>query len=352
MSIGTLATGAQNAITDVPGVLVGHATVWRDGADGADGTVRSGVTAIVPGALDALFDSPVPAGAAALNGAGELTGSWQIAEWGVIETPVLLTSTMAVGRAYDATVEAMMAASPAVGRDDVVIPIVGECDDSFLSDARAAGVTVADARAAIDSAASGPVVSGAVGAGTGMIAFGMKAGIGTASRVVEDGWTVGVLALVNFGEPARLTVDGCPVGRALAAGTVAHGRPAGSCIVVVATDAPLDGRACERLARRAGLGLARTGSTGHHGSGEIFLAFATGLRESRSARPHAEPAGAPVSGSTLDPLFAAVVDATEEAVVDSLFVASAVEGRHGAFAPGLPVERVLDLLAAAGRPVR
>ena len=348
VAIGTLPTGAQNAITDVPGVRVGHSTVWRDG-DG--GTVRSGVTAIVPDSLAALFDSPVPAGAAALNGAGELTGSFQLAEWGVIETPVLLTSSMAVGRAYDATVEAMLAASPAVGRDDVVIPIVGECDDSFLSDARAAGVTVADALAAIDVAAPGPVAVGAVGAGTGMVAFGMKAGIGTTSRVVDDGWAVGVLALVNFGELARLAVDGCPVGRALAAGgtVAARERPAGSCIVVVATDAPLDGRACERLARRAGLGLARTGSTGHHGSGEIFLAFATGLREHRAARPPGESVAEPLSGRALDPLFAAVVDATEEAVIDSLFVASAVEGRDGNSVPGLPVERVCDLLAAAGR---
>ncbi len=343
ISIGSLRSGPENAITDVSGVRVGHTTVWRDGPGGV---VRSGVTAVLPDSLSSLFDRPVPAGAAVLNGAGELTGSLQLSEWGLLEAPVMLTSTMAVGRAYDAAVLAMIEASPRVGTDDVVIPVVGECDDSYLSDARAMGVTVADASAAIGCAASGAVASGAVGAGTGMVAFGVKGGVGTASRQLDaTGYTVGVLALVNFGEAARLTVDGCAVGNALAADGAygVGGAPAGSCIVVVATDAPLDGRGCERLARRAGLGLARVGSTAHHGSGEIFVAFATGLRRDRDGT---EAAGA-LTGPGLDPLFGAVVDATEEAVIDSLFVADTVEGRDGRVVPGLPVEATLEMLATA-----
>ncbi len=295
---------------------------------------------MLPDELAGLAARPPAGGAAVLNGAGELTGFLQLSEWGILETPVMLTSTMIVGRAYDAAVAAMIDAAASVGRDDVVIPVVGECDDSYLSDARAMAVSVGDARAAIDAAVAGPVESGAVGAGTGMVAFGLKAGIGTASRVVGGtGSTVGVLALANFGDPERLTVRGCPVGRLLADGGLraTRGNPAGSCIVVVATDAPLDGRSCERLARRAGLGLGRTGSTGHHGSGEIFVAFSTGgaLR-------------APcVSGTDLDPLFGAVVDAVEEAVLDSLFVADTVTGRDGRVVPGLPVEATLEMLATA-----
>ena len=340
--IGTLRPGPHNAITDVPGVRVGHTTVWRDGTDGV---VRSGVTAVLPGDLASLFDRPIPAGAAVLNGAGELTGFLQLSEWGILEAPVMLSSTMTVGRAYDAAVAAMVDASPAVGRDDVVIPVVGECDDSYLSDARAMGVSIADARAAIDGAVGGPVMSGAVGAGTGMTAFGLKAGIGTASRVLDgDEWTVGALALVNFGDLERFTVDGCAVGRALQDDGLraAGGSPAGSCIVVVATDAPLDGRSCERLARRAGLGLARTGSTGRHGSGEIFMAFATGRRAERGPNDSGGPLG--MSGRALDPLFAAVVDVAEEAVLDSLFVADTVVGREGRVAAGLDVERTLEIL--------
>lgn len=347
IAIGTLRPGPNNAITDVSGVRVGHTTVWRDGSGGV---VRSGVTAIVPGDLAGLFDRPVPAGAAVLNGAGELTGFLQLSEWGLLEAPVMLSSTMAVGRAYDAAVAEMIEASPSVGRDDVVIPVVGECDDSYLSDARTVGVSVADGRAAISGAVCGPLVSGAVGAGTGMVAFGLKAGIGTASRVAAGTeWTVGALALVNFGDLERLTVDGCPVGRGLVEDRPRSPgvRPAGSCIVVVATDAPLDGRACERLARRAGLGLARTGSTGRHGSGEIFVAFATGRRSERASDGGGDSSG--VAGRELDPLFAAVVDVAEEAVLDSLFVADTVVGRDGRVAPGLDVERTLAILGAAGR---
>jgi D-aminopeptidase len=307
-----------------------------------------------------MFGSPVPAGGAVLNGAGECTGFLAAAEWGLAETPVFLTSTMQVGRVYDAACQLMMAEDPRIGADEVIIPIVAECDDSFLSDARRMQLDVADVRAALEAArAAGavttprPPAEGAVGAGTGMSCLGFKGGIGTSSRVVPSGYTVGVLVLTNFGDQQRLTVDGVPVGRLLptAAEPPGHPRstrpPAGSCITVIVTDAPLDAAACARLARRAGLGLARTGSTAHHGSGEIFLALATGLRAPRG-RP-APSSAPPVRGRELDPFFDAAVEATEEAVLTSLLAAQTVTGRDGNTSPGLPAARVRELLAAAGR---
>jgi D-aminopeptidase len=307
-----------------------------------------------------MFGSPVPAGGAVLNGAGECTGFLAAAEWGLAETPVFLTSTMQVGRVYDAACELLMAQDPRIGTNDVIIPIVAECDDSFLSDARRMQVSRADVETALEAArAAGvatvrePPAEGAVGAGTGMSCLGFKGGIGTASRVVPSGHTVGVLVLTNFGDRQRLTVDGVPVGRLLppAAEPAGHGLasrpPAGSCITVIVTDAPLLPAACSRVARRAGLGLARTGSTAHHGSGEIFLALATGLRAPRGrAVPSNVP---PVAGSDLDPFFDAAVEATEEAVLTSLLAAPTVTGRDGNTSPGLPAARVRELLVAAGR---
>jgi D-aminopeptidase len=223
--------------------------------------------------------------------------------------------------------------------------------------APADGVTEPPAEGAVGSlpadSAAGPLreppAEGAVGAGTGMSCLGFKGGIGSASRLTPSGHTVGVLLLSNFGERQRLTVDGVPVGRMLpppaGADDPAHPQAAGSCVVVIATDAPLDSAACARLARRAGLGLARTGSTAHHGSGEIFLALATGLRGRGSARPP-RPG---LVGRDLDPFFAAVVEATEEAVLNSLLSAPTVTGRDGNTSQGLPTEQVRDLLRAAGR---
>jgi D-aminopeptidase len=292
------------------------------------------VTAIVPGPLETLVSRPIPAGTAVLNGAGELTGSIQIAEWGCIETPVYLTSTMAVGRIYDGAVAAAVAADPSVGTENFVIPVVGECDDGWLNDARTVQVEATDVARALEGA-SEAVAEGAVGAGTGMICFGWKGGIGTASRVVGAA-TVGVLALTNFGTHRQLRVDGVPVGRLLDAPPPGRDAPGGSSIVVVATDAPLRTHALSRLARRASLGLARTGSIGHHGSGEIFLAFSTG-------------AGDQVAHSELNPFFAAVVDATEESVLNSLWAAEDTIGREGRVIRALPREPVLDLLRREGR---
>ena len=330
IEIGLVSPGAHNSITDVPGLRVGHVTLAEQ---------CTGVTAIVPDLLPELYQRPLAAGMAVLNGAGELTGSLTMNEWGTLETPVLLTATMSVGVAYQAVVEEMMAEVPAVA-DDVVIPVIGECDDSWLHDPRAGSISVADARAAIRGATAGPMAAGCVGGGAGMMCLGWKGGIGTSSRRVDDA-VVGVLAMTNFGSLERLCVDGHHVGRRF----VELGRrgwreaPEGSCIVIIATDAPLLPAQCQRVARRAGLGLARTGSVGTHGSGEIFAAFSTTCRLDRSAssRIHHDV----VADRHLNELFAAVVEATEEAVIDSMFRATTTIGRGGHVAEALPVDELL-----------
>jgi D-aminopeptidase len=355
ITVGLLPRGATGSILDVPGVGVGHRTVWRDepAPPAGRGVARTGVTVIDPGG--SLFRRPVPAGGAVLNGAGECTGYVALGEWGLLETPVFLTSTMQVGRVYDAACRLLMEEEPAIGVQDVIIPVVAECDDSFLNDARAMQVTLDDVRDALRAAresVGGPAPEeGSVGSGTGMVCLGYKGGIGTASRRTPTGHTVGVLLMSNFGARERLTIDGVPVGRLLGAVDPPAPQPSGrSCIVVVATDAPLDAAACERLARRAGLGLGRTGSTATHGSGEIFLSFATGLRGAReagAAPSGVEPGPVPLTGSALDPFFAAAVEATEEAVLNSLLMARTVVGRGGNTAPGLPADRVSALLRRA-----
>jgi D-aminopeptidase len=314
--IGTLEPGQRNSIADV-GVAVGHVTVER-----------TGVTAVVPPVL------PVPAGTAVLNGAGELTGSLEIREWGRLGTPVYLTATMAVGRVYDGAVTVAMERDPRVGVDDVVIPVVGECDDSWLSDPRVPHVKADDVSVAV-SDASADFEQGAVGAGAGMSCFDWKGGIGSSSRRAGE-HTVGVLLLTNFGSSEQLRVDGVPVGELLDERPDEAPDPGGSCIAVLATDAPLAPPQLERLARRAGLGLARAGSVAHHGSGEIFVAFATSGERSFPDRD-------------LNPLFQAAVDATEEAVLCSLWAAVDTTGREGRVVRALPRDAVLELYRGRGR---
>ena len=314
--IGTLEPGPRDSIADV-GVTVGHVTVEH-----------TGVTAVVPPSL------PLPAGTAVLNGAGELTGSLEIREWWLLETPVYLTSTHAVGRVYDGAVSVAIAADPRVGVDDVVIPVVGECDDSWLSDARIAHVQADDVACAVGEA-SADFEQGAAGAGAGMSCFEWKGGIGSSSRRAGD-HTVGVLLLTNFGTSEQLRVDGVPVGRLLDERPDEARDPGGSCIAVLATDAPLSPPQLERLARRAGLGLARAGSVAHHGSGEIFVAFATATERSFADRD-------------LNPLFQAAVDATEEAVLCSLWAAVDTTGREGRLVRALPRDPVLELYRGRGR---
>jgi D-aminopeptidase len=328
LRIGELESGATDSVADVSGIRVGHVTIWRDEPEPPEGrgVARTGVTAVVPPSL------PLRAGVAVLNGAGELTGSHEIREWGLLETPVYLTATMAVGRVYDGAVSVAVAADPRVGVDEVVIPVVGECDDSDLSDARVVQVEAADAARAVDGATGWPFDEGAAGAGTGMTCLGWKGGIGSASRIAGE-HVVGVLVLANFGGARQLRVAGVPVGEVMPG--EARADPAGSCIAVVATDAPLSPASLERVARRAGLGLARTGSVAHHGSGEIFVAFSTSQ-------------GDEVEGRGLDPLFAATVEATEEAVLNAMWAAPDVEGRDGRVVRGLPHDEVLELLKARG----
>jgi D-aminopeptidase len=336
--IGTLPTGPTNSVLDVAGVGLGHATVWRDDPLVA----RTGVTCLLL-AQDA-YRRPLPAGGAVLNGAGECTGFLTAAEWASAETPVYLTSTMQLGRVYDAACQIELDRDAGVA-DDVVIPVVGECDDSFLNDCRRMHVTADDVRAAHAAAlasrgSSAPPDEGAVGAGTGMSCLGFKGGIGTSSRVAATGHTVAVLLLTNFGAREELVVAGTPVGRRLPPAPSEPHKPAGSCIGVVLTDAPVDGASCARLARRVGLGLARAGSVAHHGSGEIFLAFSTGLRLDRDQRP----SEVPLTGRGIDPLFAAVVESTEEAVLNSMFTAPTTVGRGGNTSESLHSPEVLELL--------
>jgi len=342
--IGTLPTGPTNSVLDVPGVGLGHATVHRDEPDPPEGrgVARTGVTVLV--VAEDAFSRPVPAGGAVLNGAGECTGFLTAAEWGAAETPVYLTSTMQLGRVYDSACRIALEHEPGCA-DDVVIPVVGECDDSFLNDTRRMQVEHDDVVAAWEGALSSrgstsPPAEGGVGSGTGMSCFDFKGGIGTASRRVGD-HTVAVLLMTNFGSREECVVAGVPVGRRVKREDSGPHAPAGSCIGVVVTDAPVDGAACARLARRVGLGLARAGSVAHHGSGEIFLGFGTGMRLDRDGRPDRTDL---VAGRALDTYFAAVVEATEEAVLNSMFGAETTTGRGGNRSESLHSPEVLTLL--------
>jgi D-aminopeptidase len=343
--IGPLPTGPTNSVLDVPGVGLGHATVWRDEPAPPEGRglARTGVTCLL--LAEDAFTRPVPAGGAVLNGAGECTGFITASEWGSAETPAYLTSTLQLGRVYDSACRIELEVNPA-SATDFIIPVVAECDDSWLNDARRMQVEHEDVRAAYDAAlasrgSSTPPEEGAVGSGTGMSCLGFKGGIGTSSRVVGD-HTVAVLLMTNFGSREELIVDGTHVGRALGPAVAAGPpKPAGSCIGLVVTDAPVDGASCARLARRVGLGLARAGSVAHHGSGEIFMAFGTGMRMDRDGNPDGTPV---LTGRALDPLFAAVVDAAEESVLNSMFGAVTVSGRDDNMVESAHTPAVLDLL--------
>ena len=341
IGIGTLPTGPTNSVLDVAGVGLGHATLTRE-------TARTGVTCLVL-AQDAYL-RPIVAGAAVLNGLGDCTGLATIRESGMLETPVWLTSTMQLGRVYDAACQLELSRHPEVAQD-VCIPVVGECDDSFLNDCRRMWVTADDVGAAHEAALAsrGAVAApaeGSVGSGTGMSCLGFKGGIGTSSRVTPGGHTVAVLLMTNFGDRDRLTVDGVPVGRMLPA-EAGPARPAGSCLGIVVTDAPVDPTGCERLARRIGLGLARTGSVAHHGSGEIFLAASTTARTDRDGAQL--DVGPRLAGRQLDELFAAVVDAAEESVLNSLLMSTTTIGRDGNTSEGLDPDTVVRLMREHGR---
>jgi D-aminopeptidase len=363
--IGVLPAGPLNAITDVPGVLVGHKTIFRGD------NIRTGVTAILPHGGN-LFREKVPGAIFIGNAFGKLAGSSQVNELGEIETPILLTCTLCVPRAADALIDYMLGLS---GNEDVmsVNPLVGETNDGYLNDIRQRPVSRDDVLAAIYGARGGPVEEGSVGAGTGTIAFGFKGGIGTSSRKLPQslgGYTVGVLVQTNFG--GVLSIAGAPVGRELgqyylrneieqdkvgrpvsgATSTPVLGRDAGrsgddangSCMIVVATDAPLDARNLKRLASRAIMGLARTGSSASNGSGDFVIAFSA-TQELRIMPEHSAAARqvALLGNEAMSPLFEAVIESTEEAILNSLFKATTVTGR-GHTIEALPLDKTLQIL--------
>ena len=349
--IGVLPPGQLNAITDVPGVMVGHSTIVRDA------NIRTGVTAILPHGGN-LFRDKVPGAVFIGNAFGKLAGSTQVNELGEIETPIMLTSTLNVPRVADATIDYMLALA---GNEDVqsINPLVGETNDGFLNDIRGRHVGRDEVFAAIKTAKGGPIEEGAVGAGTGTVAFGWKGGIGTASRKLPQnlgGYTVGVLVQSNFG--GILTINGAPVGRELgkyylkeqlektaAVDPQTSDRADGSIIIVIATDAPIDYRNLKRLAARSMLGLARTGAAGSNGSGDYAIAFstATELRIRNLPNERTKPSAALLSNEAMSPLFLAVIEATEEAIYNSLFCATTTTGR-GHTVEALPIDRTLEVL--------
>jgi D-aminopeptidase len=348
--VGTLPSGPIDGITDVPGVRLAQVTK----IEGSN--VRTGVTGVV-GNADPWNDR-VAAATNDLNGNGELTGAHWVDQAGFLETPIVLTDTLDIGRADDGVVSWMEAHYPMIGiRDDVPLPVVAECDDQGINDIRGRHVTADDVSAMLDRAAPGNFARGSVGAGTGMHAFGFKGGIGSASRVLPKalgGYTVGVLVNVNTGSRDELLVDGVRVGAALHNELLpvypkayfpppARGRAAdGSIIIVVATDAPLDALRLRDIAKRTTLGLARVGATSHVSSGDLMIAFST---------THTYPRAGGVAGPPLetdedriDALFAATVDATQAAIYDAIFSATTVTGQYGITLYGLPFTRVAPLL--------
>jgi D-aminopeptidase len=348
ISPGVFPPGPQNAITDVSGVLVGHKTL----VTGDD--VRTGVTAILPHGAN-LFQDKVAGAVYVGNAFGKLAGSTQVEELGTIETPIVLTNTLAVGTALEAVVRWTLARPGNQGVRSVNA-LVGETNDGWgLNDIRGLHVRPEHVTAALAAAASGPVEEGSVGAGTGTICFGWKGGIGTASRKLPPafgGHTLGVLVQTNFG--GVLVVDGVPVGKELkkhafsdvTASVARHPPPGGSCMIVVATDAPLSPRDLKRLAGRAIFGLARTGSSYDNGSGDYAIAFSTAVR-TRHGETEAR-ALTLLPTEALSPLFQAVLEATEEAVLNSLFRATTVRGA-GTTVEAIPIDRVRELLARYGR---
>lgn len=350
IAIGRYPTGQHNAITDVPGVRVGHVTkVMGEGLlVPGTGPVRTGITAVMPASGD-VFEKRVFAAGFVLNGAGEVTGLSQIEEWGVCETPILLCATMCVGRVADATVAWMSRRHPTIGgEDDVVIPVVGECDDSYLNDAVGRHVSESDVWTALDSARPGPVAEGNVGAGTGMQSFDFSGGIGTSSRIVRIAGidcVLGALVLSNFGTLENLRLDGTPVGALLAPRYINLPRrgPAGSIIVLLSTDVPLVHRQLGRISRRAALAIGRCGGYVAHNSGEFIVAWSTANRVPRR-RPHGRYRAELVLDTALDPLHEATVDVVEEAIVNAICAGVPVIGQGGHMSPAFPVEEARKIL--------
>jgi len=353
---GTFPSGPNDGITDVAGVRVAHVTKVEGSS------IRTGATGIIPNTDP--WNDKVAAAFFAFNGNGEMTGTHWVNTAGYLEVPIVLTDTLDIGRAYDGVVDWMIAHYPQVGRyDDVPLPVVAECDDQMMNDIQARAVGAQDVVKLLNAAVPGQFARGNVGAGTGMHAFGFKGGIGSASRVLPKslgGYTVGVLVNDNTGSSrTQLSIVGVPVGERLKDEYHAlypqhvslHGRmESGSIIIVVATDAPLDSRELGAIALRAGLGMGRTGLTSDVGSGDLFIAFSTSYVYHRTADFDIRAPGKPTveDETTLNALYRATAEATQAAIYDALFEAKTMTGRNGVTLYGLPDDRVLQMLKAAG----
>jgi D-aminopeptidase len=347
----------MNAITDVPGVRVGHTTLISGSGPlvVGQGPIRTGVTVIEP--REAVWARPCFAGCHRLNGAGEMTGLEWVRESGVLTAPIAITNTHSVGVARDALVKWIIRERPADARFWIV-PVVGETWDGLLNDTDGFHVEDEHVFRALEGASDGPVDEGNVGGGTGMTCFGFKGGIGTSSRIVDQEWVVGVLVQANYGRRDRLRIDGVPVGKRITADEVPmpQAQPPsvareGSIIVVVATSAPLLPHQCNRLAQRAALGIGRTGGLGEHSSGDLIVSFSTG-NDDLPAEPSAP--GEPVDvrmlpNGRMNALFEGVVEATEEAIANALVAAETMVGRDGVTAHRLPRDRVREMFAAGAR---
>ena len=348
-SLWRLPPGAHNAITDVAGVRVGHATVWF--GEGAlrpgQGPARTGVTVILPHAGN-LFTEKVAAAVHTLNVFGKACGFEQVRELGEIETPIALTNTLNVWRVADALVDHTLRINPGIGVTmGTVNPVVGECNDGYLNDIQGRHVAAAHVRHALETASSGAVAEGAVGAGAGTTCYGWKGGIGVASRVTpleSGGFVLGALVQTNFGQPEELRIGGVRVGQRLRP-PAPPPRERGSVMVVLATDAPLDARQLHRLCVRAGAGLARTGGAIGHGSGDFVIAFSTTRRSLHNAPLLATTQVVANEAAAMAGLFPAVVEAVEEAVLNSLCAAETVVGRDGHVRHALPVAEITPWLA-------
>ena len=357
--LGRFRPGKWNAITDVEGVLVGHSTIIRGAGPlrRGRGPVRTGVTAILPNQRN-IFEQRVTGGGFVLNGAGEVSGLTQLMEWGIVETPIFLTNTLSVGAVSDAAVQWMVEQFPGIGDEhDVLIPLVGECDDSWLNDVAGRHVKAENVREALETATSGPVAEGSVGGGTGMISCDFKAGIGTSSRKLPPAfgsYTFGVLVMNNFGHMQDLRVAGLPVGPLLEPKYRHFHKRAisyGSIIAVAATDAPLSSHQLGRASKHVALGIGRAGSIAAHGSGEIILAFSTANKIPRTTQKmiyHMKI----LLDQRLNPLYEAAIEATEEAILNSLCMAREMEGVNGNFAPALPLDEVKEIVQRSALKAR
>jgi len=341
-------TGAFNAITDVAGVEVGTTTLISGDGDlvVGKGPVRTGVTAILPRGRSGAHIA-CAAGSYSFNGNGEMTGLVWVEESGELQTPITITNTHSCGVTRDATIRWMVANKIGIGQD-WGLPVAAETYDGELNDINGFHVTAEHTMAALDAARGAHVEMGSVGGGTGMICYDFKAGNGSSSRILDiDGtsYTVGVFAQANFGAREQLTVLGIPAGQHLSAHKL-RGKDKGSVIVIVATDAPLQPQQLKRLARRVPMGLARTGAVGSNSSGDIFLAFSTANESAYEPGPTKLRHAAFLRNDAIDPIFKAVVQATEEAVLDSMFCACTMVGRDGNTSVALPVDKLLALMKA------